>query len=65
VMLRDGVLILKPDGQPEIRLWPESENRFFFKEIGALVTFTRDEAGVVNGLMLLNNGESRAGRKLP
>jgi uncharacterized damage-inducible protein DinB len=65
VMLRDGVLILKPDGQPEIRLWPENENRFFFKEIGALVTFTRDEAGVVNGLMLLNNGESRAGAKLP
>jgi hypothetical protein len=65
VMLRDGVLILKPDGQPEIRLWPENENRFFFKEIGALVTFTRDKAGVVNGLMLLNNGESRAGRKLP
>jgi uncharacterized damage-inducible protein DinB len=65
VTLRDGVLILKPDGQPEIRLWPENENRFFFKEIGALVTFTRDEAGVVNGLMLLNNGESRAGRKLP
>jgi hypothetical protein len=64
VMLRDGVLMLKPDGQPEIRLWPESENRFFFKEIGALVTFTRDEAGVVNGLILLNNGESRAGRKL-
>jgi hypothetical protein len=65
VMLRDGVLILKPDGQPEIRLWPENENLFFFKEIGALVTFTRDKTGVVNGLMLLNNGESRAGRKLP
>ena len=63
VSLSDGALILKPAGQPAARLWPATEMDFFFKEINASITFTRDAAGAVDGLVLHNNGEDRPGKK--
>ena len=64
VTLSDGALMLKPAGQPAARLWPMSEADFFFKEINATITFTRDATGAVTGLVLHNNGEDRPGKKL-
>ena len=64
VHLRDGALYLTPSGQPEARLWPESATDFFFREIDAQVSFTRNASGVVTGLVLHQGGEDRVGPKV-
>jgi hypothetical protein len=64
VTVRDGALMVKPAGQPEGRLWPASETDFFLKVSNATVTFTRDAAGAVTGLVVHDNGEDRPGRKI-
>jgi uncharacterized damage-inducible protein DinB len=64
VTVRDGALMVKPAGQPEARLWPASETDFFLKVSPATVTFTRDAAGAVTGLVVHDNGEDRPGRKI-
>jgi len=63
VHVRDGGLYLTPSGQPEARLWPESATEFFFKEIDAQISFTRNARGVVTGLVLHQGGEDRVGPK--
>jgi Uncharacterized protein conserved in bacteria len=64
ITVRDGALMVAPAGQPEARLWPASETNFFLKVSNATVTFTRDAAGVVTGLVVHNNGEDRVGTKV-
>ena len=64
VHVRDGALYLTPSGQPEARLWPESATAFFFKEIDAQISFTRNAGGVVTGLVLYQGGEDRVGPKV-
>jgi uncharacterized damage-inducible protein DinB len=64
VHVRDGALYLTPSGQPEARLWPESATSFFFKEIDAQISFTRNANGVVTGLVLHQGGEDRVGPKV-
>jgi len=64
VTLRNGALYLTPRGRREVRLWPESETQLFVKEVDAQVTFTRDAAGAVTGLVLHQNGEDRVARKM-
>lgn len=64
VHVRGGALYLTPSGQPEARLWPESATSFFFKEIDAQISFTRNANGVVTGLVLHQGGEDRVGPKV-
>ena len=64
VTVRDGALMVAPAGQPEARLWPASETDFFLKVSNATVTFTRDPAGTVTGLVVHNNGEDRIGTRV-
>jgi uncharacterized damage-inducible protein DinB len=64
VHVRGGALYLTPSGQPEARLWPESATNFFFKEIDAQISFTRNASGVVTGLVLHQGGEDRIGPKV-
>lgn len=63
VTVRDGALMVAPAGQPEARLWPASETDFFLKVSNATVTFTRDLAGGVTGLVVHSNGEDRVGTR--
>lgn len=65
VTLTDGVLHAQATGQGAFRLWPESETEFFLKEIDAQVSFTRDDHGVVTGLVLHQGGQNIPGRKMP
>ena len=65
VTLRDGALHVQATGQPMVRLWPETETRFFLKEVDAQVTFERDGSGVASGLVLHQNGRDVPGKKLP
>jgi hypothetical protein len=65
VTLREGALFVRPTmGGPTVRLWPESTNDFFVKEVDAQITFTRDANGNVSGLVLHQFGRDRTARKV-
>jgi uncharacterized damage-inducible protein DinB len=64
VTVRDGALLVKPVAQPEAQLWPASEMDFFLKVSNATLTFTRDAAGAVTGVVVHDNGEDRVGTKV-
>jgi uncharacterized damage-inducible protein DinB len=64
VTSKDGALYLKPGARPAARLWPETASDFFVKEVDAQVTFVKDATGVVIGLVVHQNGESRAASKV-
>jgi serine-type D-Ala-D-Ala carboxypeptidase/endopeptidase len=60
--MNDG-LFAQATGQGAIPIFPSAPNEFFAKVVGASVSFTRDPSGVVNGLVLHQNGD-RAAPKL-
>jgi uncharacterized damage-inducible protein DinB len=64
VTLKDGGLYLQPEGRPAVRLWPETATDFFVKEVDAQIAFTKDASGTITGLLLRQNGENRAARKV-
>jgi hypothetical protein len=65
ITLRDGALFIRSSlGGNASRLWPESANDFFLKEVDAQVTFTRDATGIVVGLVLHQNGRDRPAKRI-
>ena len=65
VTVRDGAMYVQATAQPMLRLWAESESRFFLKEVDAQLTFERDAAGSVTGVVLHQNGQNVPGKRLP
>jgi serine-type D-Ala-D-Ala carboxypeptidase/endopeptidase len=65
ISVRDGAMYVQATAQPMLRLWAESESRFFLKEVDAQITFERDAGGAVTGLVLHQNGQNAPGKKLP
>jgi CubicO group peptidase (beta-lactamase class C family) len=65
ITVRDGALYVHPTAQPVLRLWAESETRFFLKEVDAVITFERDTSGAVPRLVLHQNGQNMPGSRLP
>jgi hypothetical protein len=63
VSVRDGALYVHPTGQPVLRLWPETETRFFLKEVDAVIDFERDASGKVTGLVLHQNGRDMPAKR--
>ncbi|HET6681210.1 MAG TPA: serine hydrolase [Gemmatimonadaceae bacterium] len=61
---RDSALFAQATGQPEFRLFAASESEFFLKVVEASVTFERDAAGTVTGLVLHQGGAHQRARKL-
>ncbi len=60
----DGKLMAQATGQDAFELHAESDSRFFLTVVDAQVTFTRDAAGAVDGLILHQGGrDSRAPKK--
>jgi D-alanyl-D-alanine-carboxypeptidase/D-alanyl-D-alanine-endopeptidase len=57
----DG-LYARATGQSAIPIFPSAPNEFFAKVAGISITFTRDAAGAVNGLVLHQNGDHKAPR---
>lgn len=54
---RDGsALFIQATGQGRLRAVPESELRFFLREVDAQLSFTRDASGMVNELILHQGG---------
>lgn len=63
VTLRDGALWVQSTGGIAVRLWAESASDFFIKEIDAQLTFTREAAGRVNGVVVHQYGRDRTAPK--
>jgi len=57
-------LIAQGTGQPAVELFPESETKFFLKEVEAQVDFVRDEQGKVTHLILNQGGRQTRGNKV-
>jgi CubicO group peptidase (beta-lactamase class C family) len=64
VTLENGGLVAQATGQPRVQLFAESETEFFLKVTDAQVTFTKDESGAVDGLILHQGGEDTPGRRV-
>lgn len=61
---REGAqLFLQATGQQRVPLYAETEDEFFLKVVDAQVTFTKDSAGVVTGLVLHQNGAHQPAKK--
>jgi CubicO group peptidase (beta-lactamase class C family) len=61
---REGAqLYAQATGQPRFPLFAEAEGEFFLKVIDAQLTFTKDSAGAVTGLVLHQSGANVPGKK--
>ena len=58
VFLKDGVLMAQIQGQPAFQLHPESETKFFLKEVDAEVEFVGNASGKAKELVLYQGGET-------
>ncbi len=58
ITLAKGGLFAAATGQNEFPIFPESETKFFSREPNVQMAFTKDDAGVVNALILYQNGQS-------
>ncbi|MGV3723770.1 MAG: serine hydrolase [Actinomycetota bacterium] len=57
-------LMAQLTGQPAFGIYPEAENRFYYRIVDAQLTFDRDGDGKVTGLTLHQNGQNlKAPRK--
>ena len=64
VMLREGRLLARLSGQPELEIFAEDVDRFFYKAVQAQITFTRNDNGSVWGLVLHQNGVEQAAPRI-
>ena len=63
-VFRDGEkLMTQATDQPAFELYPEGADKFFLKVVEAKVTFTRDDKGVVTGLVIHQGGRDMPGKK--
>lgn len=53
---RDGRFFTQATGQPEMEIFPRSETEFFLKVVEGSVTFVKDSAGNVTGLIIHQGG---------
>jgi hypothetical protein len=58
-------LFVQATGQPRFEVYAKKRDAFFLKVVDAQLTFTRDAAGAVTGLVLHQNGASRPAPKRP
>lgn len=64
VTTENGHLFVQASGQGRLELFPESPTTFFSSDVDAQVSFETDATGTVTGLVLHQNGQDIAGRKL-
>ncbi|CAN5732746.1 hypothetical protein BH20ACI3_BH20ACI3_22870 [soil metagenome] len=63
VTLENGKLLGQLAGQPKFPLSPESETKFFSKDVNAQITFVKDAKGEVTGLTLSQGGSGFSAQK--
>ncbi|HZW17144.1 MAG TPA: serine hydrolase [Brevundimonas sp.] len=59
----DGKLMAQLTGQPALELTAQAPDAFFYTVVDAQITFTRDAAGAVQGLVLHQGGRDTAARR--
>jgi CubicO group peptidase (beta-lactamase class C family) len=63
-MTREGdSLMTQATGQPKFELFPESETKFFLKDVDAQVTFVKDDKGAITNL-ILHQGVDQTAKKI-
>lgn len=64
ISLEGGALFAQATAQPRVPLYAESETEFFLRVVDAQITFEKDAAGAVTGLVLHQGGQNVPGRKV-
>lgn len=64
IMKEGDRLFGQPEGDTKEELIPESETEFSVTNVGAKVTFVKDEKGVVTHMVVSLNGEEFKGKKI-
>jgi len=62
--LRDGNLFAQLAAQPALRIYPESETDFFYKEVDAKISFQKNSRGKVTGLVIYQNEAETAAKRI-
>ncbi|MBN1341889.1 MAG: serine hydrolase [Phycisphaerae bacterium] len=57
-------LMVRLTGQPEVPVYPEAKDKFFYKIVDAQITFRRDDKGKVDRLVLHQGGIDQTAAKL-
>jgi CubicO group peptidase (beta-lactamase class C family) len=57
-------LLAQATGQGQVELFPESERVYFAKVVDAVITFQLDDQGRPSGVILRQNGQEFAGKRL-
>ncbi|HZA14979.1 MAG TPA: serine hydrolase, partial [Myxococcaceae bacterium] len=63
VTLENGALFAQATGQSKLPIFPESETTFFYRAVNAQISFTRDSAGTVTGLVRHQGGREQPARR--
>lgn len=58
-------LFIQLTGQGRLRVLPESDTKFFLREVDAQISFVRDGAGKVTELILHQNGADKRAARVP
>jgi len=64
VTLEEGQLFAKLTGQESLPLWPESEVKFFYREVDAEISFECDDAGKTTALVLHQYGRDQRATRI-
>ena len=63
VTVQDGRLAVQVTGQPRFPVYASAKDKFFYTVVDAQITFQRDAAGHVTGIVLHQNGRDFAAAK--
>jgi CubicO group peptidase (beta-lactamase class C family) len=63
ITVEDSRLFTQPTGQSKLELFPESDTKFFLKEVDAQIEFQKAADGAVTGLVLHQGGQDLPGKK--
>jgi hypothetical protein len=61
---KEDSLYAQVTGQPKVEIYPESEDKFFYKMVDAQLKFNRNNAGMIESITLYQNGLETLVKKL-
>jgi hypothetical protein len=64
VTTKEGRLFAQGTGQPAFELLAENDNKFFLKDVEAILSFVKDEQGKVTHLVLYQGGNEATAKKI-
>jgi CubicO group peptidase (beta-lactamase class C family) len=64
ITAKDGRLFARLTGQKTLELFPESEHRYFYKAVDAVLTFEKDATGRIDAVTLEQDGSKIRAKRL-